>query len=101
MVHNAVFPEPVILVSPFRCSEIKNRFLSRSTVSTEYTEYQSVCPFVGIGYPTPSSAGECRSPPPFGSKGETHSLAGEEMDPISTKRRTLRYSVFSIMPLRQ
>jgi hypothetical protein len=34
---------------------------------------------VRIGAPTPSPAGECAPPPPFGSEGGTQSLAGERV----------------------
>jgi hypothetical protein len=37
--------------------------------------------------------------PPFGPRGETHSLAGEG-DPILTKGQTLWYSMYTIIPLR-
>ncbi len=44
--------------------------------SIVYIEYQSVCPFVGMGSPTPSPASQCVSP--LGPKGgEQHSFANE------------------------
>jgi hypothetical protein len=63
-----------------------------------YIEYQSCCPFVGIGSPTPSPASVS---PPLESMGGPNSLSGKVWgNPISTKGQTLWYSMYTIIPLR-
>ncbi len=55
-----------------------------------YIEYQSVCPFVGIGSPTPTPTSQCVSP--LGPKGgDQHSLAdeGAQLRQIDRKPGTL------------
>ncbi len=65
----------------------------------EYTEYQALCrlsfshPNWVPQLPNPQAS---VSPLLFGSKGETHSLAGKGMgDPIPTKGQTLWYSMYN------
>ncbi len=50
---------------------------------TLYLEYQSVCSFVRIGSPAPSSS---VTPPP-GTRGGHHSLAGEEVGGANSDNR--------------
>jgi hypothetical protein len=63
-----------------------------------YIEYQSSCPLVGIGSPTPYPGNECGLP--GHKRGEPHSLAGEGVGgPIPTKGQKLWYSMFTIITL--
>ncbi len=78
------------------------RICEHLTLTNSGSECQAFSPVVRIGSSAPSPATEC-CPPPFGSKGGTHSLAGEGGEPIRTKgqRQTLWYSgYYSIIPLR-
>ncbi len=62
---------------------------------TEHTECQAFCPFVRIGF-TMSIA-----PPLWVQGGRPTRLRGRGWgDPIPTKRQTLWYSMYTIVPLR-
>jgi hypothetical protein len=61
-------------------------------------EYQSVCPLVGIGSPTPSPTSECVSP--LGTKGGSITLprgVREWGDPIRTIGKKAWHSVYSLV----
>ncbi len=66
----------------------------------QYTECQSSNQVVRIGSPHPLTRKRVFLPP-FGSKGETHSLGGRGWgDPIPTMGQTLCYSRYTIISLR-
>jgi hypothetical protein len=50
---------------------------SERDYSIQYIEYQSVCPFVGIGFPHPLSRKRVSPPTWSWGEGEPHSLVGE------------------------
>ncbi len=66
-----------------------------------YTEYQSVCPFVGFGSPPPPHAQASVAPPLCIQGGDTLACGGRGWgNPIPTKEQTLWCSMYTIILLR-
>ncbi len=70
---------------------------------TEYTECQAFCPVVRIGFPHATSHPQTSVAPSPGSKGETHSLAGEggggQFRRIDRHSGTLQYVYYNTSPV--